>query len=196
MKHKTITTSIKQRCAWVPQDNLLYQEYHDKEWGVPVYEDRKHFEFLILEGAQAGLSWETILKRRAEYAKAFDNFDWEKVALYDEEKMEDLLNNPGIIRNRLKVQGAIINARCFIEVRKEFGTFNTYIWSFVNGKPIHHHYRSIKEIPTESEESRALSKDLRKRGFKFVGPTIMYAHMQAIGMVNDHTQDCFLYKPK
>lgn len=196
MKHKTITTSIKQRCAWVPQDNLLYQEYHDKEWGVPVYEDRKHFEFLILEGAQAGLSWETILKRRAEYAKAFDNFDWEKVALYDEKKMEDLLNNPGIIRNRLKVQGAIINARCFIEVRKEFGSFNTYIWSFVNGKPIHHHYRSIKEIPAESEESRALSKDLRKRGFKFVGPTIMYAHMQAIGMVNDHTQDCFLYKSK
>ncbi|MBN9377747.1 MAG: DNA-3-methyladenine glycosylase [Chlamydiales bacterium 38-26] len=196
MKNKTITTSIKQRCAWVPQDNLLYQEYHDKEWGVPVYEDRKHFEFLILEGAQAGLSWETILKRRAEYAKAFDNFDWEKVALYDEEKMEDLLNNPGIIRNRLKVQGAIVNAQCFIEVRKEFGSFNTYIWSFVNGKPIHHHYRSIKEIPTESDESRALSKDLRKRGFKFVGPTIMYAHMQAIGMVNDHTQDCFLYKPK
>lgn len=196
MKHKTITTPIKQRCAWVPQDNLLYQEYHDKEWGVPVYEDRKHFEFLILEGAQAGLSWETILKRRAEYAKAFDNFDWEKMALYDEEKMEDLLNNPGIIRNRLKVQGAIINAQCFIEVRKEFGSFNTYIWSFVNGKPIHHHYRSIKEIPTESAESRALSKDLRKRGFKFVGPTIMYAHMQAIGMVNDHTQDCFLYQPK
>lgn len=196
MKHKTTSTTIKTRCAWVPQDNLLYQEYHDKEWGVPVYEDRKHFEFLILEGAQAGLSWETILKRRVEYARAFDDFDWEKVALYDEKKIEDLLKNSGIIRNRLKVQGAVINAQCFIEVRKEFGSFNTYIWSFVNGKPIHHHYRSIKEIPTESDESRALSKDLRKRGFKFVGPTIMYAHMQAIGMVNDHTQDCFLYKPK
>lgn len=184
-------TSIK-RCHWVPIGNKLYEEYHDNEWGVPVHDDKKHFEFLILEGAQAGLSWETILKRRKEYAKAFANFDWKKVAKYDQQKVEDLLNNSGIIRNRLKVEGAVINARMFIKVREEFGTFDAYIWSFVNGKPIINKWKSIKDIPAETEISRALSKDLRKRGFKFVGPTIMYAHMQAIGMVNDHTHECFI----
>lgn len=181
------------RCHWVPAGNTLYEEYHDQEWGVPVHDDKKHFEFLILEGAQAGLSWETILKRRKEYAKAFANFDWKKVAKYDQAKVEDLLKNSGIIRNRLKVEGAVINAQMFIKVIEEFGSFDKYIWSFVKGKPIINQWKSIKDIPTETEESRALSKDLRKRGFKFVGPTIMYAHMQAIGMVNDHTCECFLY---
>ena len=183
------------RCGWVPEGNLLYEEYHDHEWGKPVHDDRTHFEFLILEGAQAGLSWETILKRRKEYAKAFADFDWVKVAKYNQSKVDELLLNPGIIRNRLKVESAVNNAKKFIETREEFGTFDDYIWQFVDGAPIHHHYKSIKEIPTESEESKALSRDLRKRGFKFVGPTIMYAHMQAIGMVNDHTEDCFLYHP-
>lgn len=183
-----------QRCHWVPSGNTLYEEYHDREWGVPVHDDRKHFEFLILEGAQAGLSWETILKRRKEYAKAFANFDWKKVAKYDQAKIEDILTNSGVIRNRLKVESAVINAQRFIAVIKEFGSFDAYIWRFVNGKPIHTHRKSIKDIPAETEESRALSKDLRKRGFKFVGPTIMYAHMQAIGMVNDHIESCFLYE--
>lgn len=186
-------TNALQRCHWVPNGNTLYEEYHDKEWGVPVHDDRTHFEFLILEGAQAGLSWETILKRRKEYAKAFANFDWIKVAKYDQQKIEDLLKNSGIIRNRLKVEGAVNNAKRFIEVRKEFGTFDAYIWQFVGGKPKHNRRTHHREIPAQTEESLALSKDLRKRGFKFVGPTIMYAHMQAIGMVNDHTKDCFCY---
>jgi DNA-3-methyladenine glycosylase I len=181
------------RCAWVPVGNILYEEYHDKEWGVPVLDDRKHFEFLILEGAQAGLSWETILKRRSGYREAFALFDWTEVAQFDQKKVEELMQNPDIIRNRLKIESVINNAKRFIEVREEFGSFNTYIWRFVNGKPIHNHRKTIKDIPAETEESRLLSKDLRKRGFKFVGPTIMYAHMQAIGMVNDHTEDCFLY---
>jgi DNA-3-methyladenine glycosylase I len=184
-------TNLK-RCKWVPANNLLYREYHDKEWGQPVHEDRKLFEFLILEGAQAGLSWETILKRRQEYVKAFAHFDWNKVAKFDQKKIEDLLQNSGIIRNRLKVESAVINAQKFIEVRKEFGTFDAYLWTFVDGKTINYD-PSWKKIPAETEESRALSKDLRKRGFKFVGPTIMYAFMQAVGMVNDHTEDCFLY---
>lgn len=182
-----------QRCHWVPRGNVLYEKYHDNEWGVPVHEDRKHFEFLILEGAQAGLSWETILKRRKEYAKAFANFDWKKVAKYDQKKIEDILKNSGIIRNRLKVESAVNNAQRFIEVREEFGTFDAYIWQFIGGQPRHNRRRTHKDIPAETEESRALSKDLRKRGFKFVGPTIMYAHMQAIGMVNDHTENCFRF---
>lgn len=190
----TKQSSQLQRCRWVPKGNLLYENYHDNEWGVPVHDDRKHFEFLILEGAQAGLSWETILKRRKEYAKAFANFDWKKVAKYDQAKIEELLKNSGIIRNRLKVKAAVNNAQRFIEVCEEFGSFDAYIWKFVGGKPLHNHRKSHKDIPAETEESRALSKDLRKRGFKFVGPTIMYAHMQAIGMVNDHTEDCFRYK--
>lgn len=184
----------KQRCGWVPKGNLLYEEYHDHEWGNPVHDDRTHFEFLILEGAQAGLSWETILKRRQEYAKAFAHFDWNKVAKFNQAKIEDLLQNSGIIRNRLKVEAAVNNAKRFIEVRHEFGTFDAYVWRFVEGKPKLNHFKSIKDVPAETEESRALSKDLKKRGFKFVGPTIMYAHMQAIGMVNDHVEGCFLYQ--
>lgn len=182
----------KCRCAWACSP--LMQEYHDVEWGVPNHNDKKHFEFLILEGAQAGLSWETILKRRDEYAKAFANFDWEKVAKFDKRKIESLLTNSGIIRNRLKVESAVINAKKFIEIRKEFGSFDAYIWQFVSGKPIRNGCKSIKDIKPKTEESIALSKDLQKRGFKFVGPTIIYAHMQAMGLVNDHTTDCFRYK--
>ena len=184
----------KTRCSWVKPDDLLMQKYHDTEWGRPRHDDRVHFEFLILEGAQAGLSWETILKRRSEYAKAFANFDWEKVACYDQKKVEDLLANSGIIKNRLKVTSAVNNAKKFKEIIQEFGSFDAYIWSFVNGTPIRNERKSIKEIPAETKESQALSKDLRKRGFAFVGPTIMYAHMQAVGLVNDHTIDCFCYK--
>lgn len=191
-----LTMKKKPRCEWVPEGNTLYEKYHDEEWGIPVHDDRTHFEFLILEGAQAGLSWETILKRRPEYAKAFANFNWEKVAKYDEKKIEDLLQNSGIIRNRLKVEAAVNNAKRFIEVRKEFGSFDTYIWGFVGGKPKHNHREKHKDIPSVSEESLLLSKDLKKRGFKFVGPTIIYAHMQAIGMVNDHTKNCFRYGAK
>ena len=193
---KSTGKSVKelQRCGWVTEGDVLFEQYHDQEWGVPVHDDRIHFEFLILEGAQAGLSWATILKRRQEYAKAFANFEWEKVARYDQQKIEDLLQNSGIIRNRLKVEGAVINAKRFKEVREEFGTFDAYIWRFVGGKPKLNHFKNLKDIPAETEESRALSKDLKKRGFKFVGPTIMYAHMQAIGMVNDHVECCFLFK--
>lgn len=179
------------RCAWVPEGNSLYEEYHDKEWGNPVHDDKKHFEFLILEGAQAGLSWLTVLKRRAGYAKAFAHFDWQKVAKYDAKKIEQLMQDPGIIRNRRKIESAVNNAKRFIEIRKEFGTFDTYIWSFVDGEPIRNHWKSIKDIPCASQEARTLSKDLIKRGFNFVGPTIIYAHMQATGLVNDHMQDCF-----
>lgn len=181
----------KCRCGWVPKGNALYEEYHDKEWGVPIHDDRKHFEFLILEGAQAGLSWETILKRRQGYAEAFANFDWEKVAKFDKKKIETLLENPGIIRNRLKVEAAVNNAQKFIEIIKEFGSFDAYIWRFVGGKTINNQCESIKDVKPETKESEALSKDLKKRGFKFVGSTIMYAHMQAVGLVNDHTTDCF-----
>jgi DNA-3-methyladenine glycosylase I len=181
------------RCGWVPPGNTLYEIYHDTEWGVPVHEDRKHFEFLILEGAQAGLSWLTILKRRDAYAKAFAQFDPKKVADYDQRKVEELLQNSDIIRNRLKIEATINNAQRFLEVQKEFGSFDVYVWPFVGGKPIQNHRRSIKEIPSLTEEAKQLSKDLLKRGFKFVGPTIIYAHMQAIGMVNDHTVDCFRY---
>lgn len=181
------------RCTWVPLGNTLYEDYHDKEWGVPVHDDRTHFEFLILEGAQAGLSWLTILKRREEYRKAFDHFDPKKVARYTSEKLEELLQNSGIIRNRLKIEAAINNAQRFLEVVKEFGSFDSYIWPFVGGEPIQYHRKSHQEIPTVTPEAQHLSKDLQKRGFKFVGPTIIYAHMQAIGMVNDHTVDCFRY---
>lgn len=184
----------QKRCAWVTPGNTLYEAYHDKEWGVPVHNDRTHFEFLILEGAQAGLSWLTILKRRDEYRKAFDHFDPKKVARYDEKKVEELMQNSGIIRNRLKLEAAINNAQRFLEVVKEFGSFDSYIWSFVGEKPIQYHRQSIKEIPAITPEAQKLSKDLKKRGFKFVGPTIIYAHMQAIGMVNDHTVDCFRHK--
>jgi len=183
----------KCRCQWVTEGNTLYEAYHDDEWGVPVHDDRKHYEFLVLEGAQAGLSWLTILKRREGYRKAFANFDPAVVAHYDEKKIEALLQDEGIIRNRLKVRSAIENAKRFLEIQKEFGSFDRYIWSFVGGKPLINKRKSIKELPAESPESVALSKDLRKRGFNFVGPTVMYAHMQAVGLVNDHTTDCFRY---
>ncbi len=183
----------KCRCKWVPEGNTLYETYHDEEWGVPVHDDRKHFEFLILEGAQAGLSWLTILKRREGYRKAFANFDPRIVATYDQAKIESLLLDEGIIRNRLKVTSTVENAKRFLLIQQEFGSFDAYIWSFVGGKTIQNRRKTIQELPGQSEESVALSKDLRKRGFNFVGPTVMYAHMQATGLVNDHTIDCFRY---
>ena len=181
----------KTRCAWVPPGNALYEAYHDTEWGVPVHDDQKHFEFLILEGAQAGLSWLTVLKRRVAYRKAFSDFDPHEVAQFDSKKIENLLENEEIIRNRLKIESAVNNAKQFIEVQKEFGTFDEYIWSFVGGETLQNKWKTVKEIAPKTDESIALSKDLQKRGFKFVGPTIIYAHMQAVGMVNDHTLDCF-----
>jgi DNA-3-methyladenine glycosylase I len=185
----------KNRCAWCLKFEQ-YITYHDTEWGVPVHDDRKHFEFLILEGAQAGLSWSTILKKREGYRKAFADFDPVKVARFTEVKLEKLLAAPTseIVRNRLKVFAAANNAKRFLEVRKEFGSFNNYIWSFVKGKPIVNQRKTLKQIPPTTKESDALSKDLIKRGFKFVGSTVMYAHMQACGLVNDHLVDCFRYK--
>lgn len=181
------------RCPW-PGDDPLYQAYHDKEWGVPVRGDRKLFEFLILEGAQAGLSWITVLRKREAYRKAFDNFDWNKIAAYDEARIEALLQNPGIVRNRLKVRGTVANAQAFIKVRQEFGTFSKYLWSFVDGKPVQNRRKTMQEVPAVTEVAVQISKDLKKRGFTFVGPTIIYAHMQATGMVNDHLVTCFRHK--
>ena len=181
----------KKRCTWCQGSFDAYIAYHDDEWGTPVHDDQKLFAFLILEGAQAGLSWATILKRREGYRKAFDNFDVKKVATYDEVKIQELLQDTGIIRNKLKVRGAVTNAINFIEVQKVFGSFDKYIWSFVNHKPIINHWKSMSEVPVTTAESDALSKDLKKRGFKFVGSTIMYAYMQACGLVNDHTTDCY-----
>jgi len=183
---------MQTRCAWVGTDPLMV-DYHDHEWGVPVHEDRKMFEFLILEGMQAGLSWMTILRKRENYRFAFDQFDPLTIAQYDPNKIEELLTNPGIVRNRRKVEAAVQNARAFLEIIKEFGSFDAYIWQFVGGKPKVNTWRTIQEIPAQTEESLAMSKDLLRRGFKFVGPTICYAHMQAVGMVNDHTMDCFRY---
>jgi DNA-3-methyladenine glycosylase I len=180
----------KTRCPW-PSDDKLMIKYHDKEWGVPLHNDRKLFEFLILEGFQAGLSWRTILYKRENFRKAFDNFDFNKVAKYDRRKINLLLKDAGIVRNKLKVEGAIINARTFLQVRKEFGTFDKYIWNFVDGKPIQNNFRSLKELPARTELSDKISEDLKKRGFKFVGSTIVYAHMQATGMVNDHIENCY-----
>jgi DNA-3-methyladenine glycosylase I len=181
------------RCAWVPDDEL-YTRYHDEEWGVPVYDDQKLFEFLILEGAQAGLSWSTILKKRENYRTAFDNFDAEKIVKYNQKKIDKLLNDPGIVRNRLKIKSTIQNANVFLKIQKEYGSFSKYIWSFVDGKPIINRFKELKELPAKTEISDAMSKDLKKRGFNFVGSTICYAFMQAVGMVNDHTVDCFRYK--
>jgi len=178
------------RCAWAGSDPL-YVAYHDDEWGVPVFDDGKLFEFLVLEGAQAGLSWLTVLKKRENYRKALEGFDPAKVAAFDEKKIESLLADPGIIRNRLKIRSAVTNAAAFLEVQKEFGSFAEYSWRFVGGSPKVNRFRSIKEVPARTPESDALSKDLKKRGFKFVGSTIIYAYMQAVGMVNDHTLDCF-----
>jgi DNA-3-methyladenine glycosylase I len=178
------------RCAWVTTDPL-YIEYHDKEWGVPVFDDQKLFEFLILEGAQAGLSWFTILKRRENYRKSFDHFDMKKIALYSEKKIQALLKDEGIIRNQLKIRGTVKNAQAAIAVAEEFGSLSNYLWKFVQGKPIINHWKSSGEVPSFTPVSDQFSKDLKKRGFTFVGSTICYAFMQAVGMVNDHTKDCF-----
>jgi len=183
------------RCKWAEGVSLNYIEYHDSEWGVPVLDDRVQFEFLILEGAQAGLSWSTILNKRDGYRKAFADFDPEKVARFTEKRIEKLLQDPSIVRNRLKVRSTVTNAKAFLAVQKEFGSFNTYIWSFVGGKPIQNRIQKDSDVRATSPESDALSADLKKRGFKFVGSTIMYAHMQATGMVNDHVVGCFRYKP-
>ena len=185
-------TEMKTRCDWAGTDPL-YVQYHDTEWGTPVFDDRKLFEFLILEGAQAGLSWITILKKRQNFAKAYDNFDAKRMARYNTKKIERLLENKGIIRNELKIRGAIQNAESFLQVQKELGGFATYIWQFVGGKPRKNAWESPAEIPSQTEESTAMSRDLKRRGFRFVGPTICYALMQAVGMVNDHTIDCFRY---
>lgn len=214
------------RCAWNSFEDPLYRKYHDDEWGVPVYDDRKIFEFLVLESAQAGLSWSTVLRKRENYREAFAGFDPIKVAKFTKGKVTKLLGNAGIIRNRLKIEAAIIdllltnrndkspsivgvegwrfvigkgkvnnNAQRFLDIQKEFGTFSKYIWGFVGGKPIRNHWQSIKQLPVITPAAEALAKDLKKRGFKFLGPTVLYAHMQATGMVNDHTIDCFRYKP-
>ncbi|CAM1346206.1 DNA-3-methyladenine glycosylase I [Tenacibaculum crassostreae] len=183
---------MKKRCFWV-SDDPLYIEYHDNEWGVPVYDDDRLFEFLILETFQAGLSWITILKKRENFREALDNFDYQKIAKYSEEKFEELLQNAGIIRNKLKIKATITNAQAFMKVQEEFGSFSKYIWSFTNGKPIKNSFKKREDVPATTELSDQISKDLKKRGFKFVGSTVIYAHMQATGMVNDHTTDCFRY---
>jgi DNA-3-methyladenine glycosylase I len=182
----------KPRCDWVG-DDPLYIEYHDNEWGRPIYEDQKLFEFLILEGAQAGLSWITILKKRAHYREVFDDFDAAKIARYTDRKIERLVEDLGIIRNRLKINAAITNAKCYLKICEEQGGFSDYIWQFVDGAPIHNHWSSMAEVPISTERSLVMAKDLKKRGFKFVGTTICYAYMQAVGMVNDHLTSCFLY---
>jgi len=182
------------RCPWVDLSKPDYVEYHDKEWGVPVYDDRLIFEFLSLEAAQAGLSWYTVLKKRGNYRIAFDNFEPERVAKFNEAKIAELLQNPGIIRNRLKIESTVNNARRFLEVQAAFGSFSKYIWGFVGGKPKINTIRELSDYPATSQESDALSKDLKKRGFKFMGSTICYAHMQATGLVNDHSLDCFRRK--
>ena len=180
-----------QRCAWVKTDLAI--AYHDREWGVPLHDDRKLFEFLILEGAQAGLSWDTILKKRDHYRKVFDHFDPRMVATYDEDKIAALLADPGIIRHELKIRSAIRNAQAFLAIQEEMGSFDAYVWRFVGGQPKQNHRLLIKDVPNTTPEAEALSKDLKRRGFNFVGPTICYAFMQATGMVNDHTIDCFRY---
>jgi len=190
--HNT-TNMSKQRCAWAG-DDVLYRQYHDTEWGVPLHDDRALFEFLILEGAQAGLSWITILRKRENYRAAFDGFDAAHIAAYGANKIESLLRDAGIVRNRLKVAAAVINAQKFLDVQDEFGSFDSFIWRFVDGKPKQNRWRSPAEIPASTPESDAMSKELKLRGFKFVGNTICYAHMQATGMVNDHTTDCFRHK--
>ncbi len=189
MDHKT---DNNKRCAWA-QGNQLERDYHDKEWGVPVHDDRILFEFLVLEGAQAGLSWSTILNKREGYRTALDNFDVEKIATYDEAKITELLKNPEIVRNKLKINSTVTNARLFMQVQQEFGSFDAYIWQFTGGKTICNDWQSMQQVPASTPESDAMSKDLKKRGFKFIGSTICYAYMQATGIVNDHTIDCFCY---
>lgn len=185
--------NVKRRCVWA-NGNGLYTKYHDMEWGVPLHDDRKLFEFLILEGAQAGLSWITILKKRSAYRKAYNNFNAVKIAKYDKKKIRELLDNPGIVRNRLKIQASIQNAKAFLAVKKEFGSFDNYIWRFIGGRPKQNTWIRLSQLPASTKESDAMSKDLKVRGFKFVGPTICYAFMQAVGMVNDHTMNCFRHR--
>ncbi len=183
----------QERCGWA-EGSKLYQDYHDYEWGKPVYDDDTIFEFLILETFQAGLSWITVLKKRESFREAFDHFDYKKIAQYDEAKYEELIQNEGIIRNKLKIKATISNAQCFMKVQQEFGSFSAYIWDFVGGKPIQNQRKTLKEVPATTEISDRLSKDLKKRGFKFVGSTVIYAHMQATGMVNDHVITCPCHK--
>ncbi len=187
-------SALKPRCDWGPRGGELMTAYHDQEWGVPVHDDRKQFEFLTLESAQAGLSWLIVLRKREAYRRAFADFDPEKVARFTEKRIERLLNDEGIIRNRLKITAAVTNARHFLDVQEEFGTFDQYIWRFVDGRPIQNRIARMKDLPATSKESDALSKDLKQRGFKFVGSTIVYAHMQAVGMVNDHLVTCFRHR--
>jgi DNA-3-methyladenine glycosylase I len=182
------------RCPWVNVDHVLMREYHDREWGVPTHDDRVHFEFLILEAAQAGLSWSIVLNKRAGYRRAFSQFDPEEVARYSEARIERLTADPGIIRNRMKIAAAVKNARAFLAVQKEYGTFDAYCWQFVDGRPRQNGWKTPRQIPAATPESDAFSKDLKRRGFSFVGPTVIYAHMQAVGMVNDHLVDCFRYR--
>jgi DNA-3-methyladenine glycosylase I len=184
----------QKRCSWVNVDNALLLEYHDREWGVPNHDDRKHFEFLILEAAQAGLNWSIVLNKREGYRSAFSQFDPEKVARYTKARINKLVVDPGIIRNRLKIESAVKNARALLAVQKEFGSFDKYCWRFVDGKPRQNRWKSLRQIPATTPESDKFSRDLKQRGFKFVGPTVIYAHMQAVGMVNDHLVDCFRYR--
>ena len=180
------------RCPWCGNDEL-YMKYHDEEWGVPVHDDIKHFEFFVLESAQAGLSWITILRKRENYRKAYDNFDPIKVAGYDERKVNELLNNPGIVRNRRKILSSINNAQKFLDIQKEVGSFDEYIWSFVGNEPVKNRWKDLAEVPAKTDLSDKISKDLKKRGFNFIGTTIIYSHLQAVGLVNDHLIDCFRY---
>jgi DNA-3-methyladenine glycosylase I len=184
----------QKRCSWVNVDNALLLQYHDREWGVPNHDDRKHFEFLVLEAAQAGLNWSIVLNKREGYRKAFSQFDPEKVARYTKPKIDKLVANPAIIRNRLKIESAVKNARALLEVQEEFGSFDKYSWQFVDGKPRQNRWKTMRQIPATTPESDKFSKDLKQRGFSFVGSTVIYAHMQALGMVNDHLIDCFRYR--
>ncbi|RPH55989.1 MAG: DNA-3-methyladenine glycosylase I [Acidobacteria bacterium] len=188
-----MNASNRRACKWAGDEPLM-RRYHDEEWGVPVHDDRRLFEFLTLEGAQAGLSWSTILRKRESYREAFAGFDPARIARFDARRRASLLKNPGIVRNRLKIESTVSNARAFLEVRKEFGTFETYVWRVVNGKPIQNRRRGLHELPARTQESDALSKDLKRRGFRFVGPTIIYAFMQAVGMVNDHEVSCYRHR--
>ena len=184
----------RERCLWATTE--LYKEYHDEEWGKPVHDDRKLFEMLVLEGMQAGLSWLTILNKRAAFKEAFNEFDYQKIALYDETKIDELMQNPNIVRNRLKIKSTITNAQQFIKIQEEYGSFDKFIWSYVKNRAIHNHFKSEADIPATTPLSDRISKDLKKRGFKFVGSTIIYAYMQAIGIVNDHVKGCYLYVPE
>jgi DNA-3-methyladenine glycosylase I len=190
----SVSVMVKKRCGWVGEGNLLMLEYHDREWGVPVHDDSRHFEFLVLEGAQAGLSWSIVLNKREGYRRAFSEFDPNKVAKYTEKRVQKLLLDPGIIRNRQKIEAAVRNARAFLAIQDEFGSFDAYAWRFVGGQPKMNRWKMMKQIPATSAESDAFSKDLKRRGFSFVGSTVIYAHMQAVGMVNDHLVDCFRYR--